>query len=239
MTRLAACAAGVGPVTHAEETTVSERIPDRTADRLPSRLAGLVLGVLLTASSGACTSGPEPDPQPRPSPTDAPSSTPTAGPPSVPMRVKVTRVAGRLSAQRRQALAAQVGRTISAYVDAAFLTGAYPRSSFAGSFVTFTPGAARQARRDQALLTNRPLGPTTRSVRATRRTAYLSVLAPREATAGVTAAVDLVFVVDRGTAAPQRVQVRGRLLLTRDRSGRWKIFGYDVNRSSTPQAGVS
>lgn len=203
------------------------------------RLAGLMVGLLLFGSAAACTTGSD-EQLPRRTTGDSASSAPAAaGPPSVPMRVEITRVAGKLGVAGRHALARQVGRTLSTYVDSAFLSGEYPRSSFAGSFSTFTAGAARQARRDQALLTNQSLGATTRSVRATRRTAYLSVLAPRQVPAGVTAAVHLVFAVDRGTAASQRVEVRGRLLLTRGRSGAWKIFGYDVNRSQTPQRGGS
>jgi hypothetical protein len=202
------------------------------------RAAGLLLGLLLLVTTVGCTGdGPEPE-RPRPSPsTPAPTAAPT--PRSVPWRVQVTHVAGELRAPGRRALAVRVGRTISAYVDAAFLRGDYPRSDFADAFGSFTSGAARLARRDQALLTNRTLGPTTRSVRATRRTAYLSVLAPRRAVAGVTAAVDLVLVVDRGTRADQRVRVQGRLLLTRDTRGRWRIFGYDVRWSQTPAGGAS
>ncbi len=196
-------------------------------------LAALSVGLLL-ASAAACTGGDGPKP-----PADAAASTPPpseapAGPPSVPMRVQVTHVAGRLSPARRTALATAVRRTLTAYVDAAFLAGDYPRSRFAGSFASFTPGAARQARGDLGLLTNQPLGATTRSVRATRRTAYLSVLAPRQHVAGVTAAVDLVFLVDRDRAPDERVAVRGRLLLTRGASGPWRIFGYDVTRSQSP-----
>ncbi len=191
------------------------------------RRIGLLVGVLLLAGTLGCTGGTPQDPDR--SPAAASPSTPT--PSSAPMRVKVTHVAGKLSDQRRRALAVRVGRTISAYADAAFLTGEYPRSRFADSFGSFTPGAARRARGDQALLTNRPLGATTRSVHATRRTAYLSVLAPRQAVAGLTAAVNLVFVVDRGEAADRRVRLKGRLLLTRDKRGAWKIFGYDLSRS--------
>lgn len=197
-------------------------------NRPPAWRAGLMIGTLLLAGTTACTGG---SPQDKDDSSPAAASPSRSAPSSVPMRVKVTHVAGRLSDQRRRALAVRVGRTISAYVDKAFLTGPYPRSEFAGSFASFTPGAARQARGDQALLTNRPLGPTTRSVHASRRTAYLSVLAARQAVAGVTAAVNLVFVVDRGDAAKQRVRLKGRLLLTRDKRGTWKIFGYDLNRS--------
>jgi hypothetical protein len=128
-----------------------------------------------------------------------------------------------------------VGRTLGDYVEGAFLAGAYPRSGFAGSLrSSFTPGAARRARVDVALLTNRTLGATTRWVRAVRRTAYLSVLAPRGIPAGVTAAVDLVLLVDRGDRVAQRVRLRGRLLLTPAGAGRWRIFGYDLTRTQGP-----
>ncbi len=86
------------------------------------------------------------------------------------------------------------------------------------------------------LLTNRELGPSTESVRATRRTAYLSVLAPYKVAAGVTAKVDLVFLVDRGDETAQRVRLAGRLLLTRNKSNGWSIFGYDLHRSETPRS---
>ncbi len=132
----------------------------------------------------------------------------------------MTRVLGTLPASSRPALEANVGKAVSAYVDGAFLSGDYPRSDFGASFSSFTKGAATDARRDQDLLTNHELGPTTESVRATRRTAYLSVLAPHKVAAGVTAKVDLVFVVDRGDQPAQRVRLAGRLLLTRTGDGR-------------------
>lgn len=142
-------------------------------------------------------------------------------------------MAGELPAAARRTVATRVGRTISAYVDAAFLDGDYPRSDFKASFGAFTPGGAGQARADVSLLTNQPLGATTRTVQATRRTAYLSVLAPKGKVAGATAAVDLAFRVDRGSRPGRRVHLKGRLLLTRDRTGSWAIFGYDLDRSAT------
>jgi hypothetical protein len=143
-------------------------------------------------------------------------------------------VSGTLAPADRVTVAANVGRVLRAYVDTAFLRGAYPRKDFTGSFATFTPGAARTARRDLALLTNSRLGPSTESVRAVRRTAYLSVLAPHEVAAGVTANVDLELLVQRTAAPPERLRLKGRLLLTRDQDGGWRIFGYDVSRSDTP-----
>ena len=62
------------------------------------------------------------------------------------------------------------------------------------------------------------------------------MLAPYKVAAGVTAKVDLVFVVDRGDQPAQRVRVAGRLLLTRGSdAGGWSIFGYDLHRSVTPR----
>jgi hypothetical protein len=157
----------------------------------------------------------------------------------VPLRVEVTHVAGVLSRPARRTLEGRVGRAIDRYLEAAFLGGDYPRSDFGTSFRSFTAGAARRAHSDQALLTNRPLGASTRWVRAARRTAYLSVLAPKGRVAGVTAAVDLVLRVDRGDDPAQRVHLRGRLLLTRDHRGAWSIFGYDLSRSTVPVGGRS
>ncbi len=146
-------------------------------------MALAAVAVLLT--TGACTGGS--DPGAKPSPSASPTESGTPVPESAPFTVAVTRVLGTLPAAARPALEANVRRTLTEYVDAAFLTGEYPRSDFSGAFAAFTPGAARDARRDQTLLTNLPLGPTTESVRATRRTAYLSVLAPYKVAAGVTA----------------------------------------------------
>ena len=204
-------------------------------------VAGTALAIALALGATACTGGSEPAAAPA---SDRPSSpsggaSAVAGPPSVPMRTQVTHVAGRLPAKERRGLAARVGRTISAYVDAAFLDGEYPRSRFGASFAAFTPAAARQARGDQPLLTNQPWGPTTRAVRATRRTAYLSVLAPDGRVSGATAAVDLVFRVDRGGRPARKVRLKGRLLLTHDGKGRWAIFGYDLARSGSRVGGAS
>jgi len=196
-----------------------------------SAVATLVAAALV----GGCTGHSEPAAKPSPSSSPTASATPPA-PTSVPLKVVVTRVSGKLPEKSRPALEANVGKAISAYVDGAFLAGDYPRSDFGAAFGAFTSGAAGDARRDADLLTNRELGPSTESVRATRRTAYLSVLAPYKVAAGVTAKVDLVFVVDRGEETAQRVRLAGRLLLTRNKSNGWSIFGYDLHRSQTPRS---
>ena len=200
-----------------------------------SRGIPAVAVLVAAALVGGCTGDPEPAAKPSPSSSPTASATPPA-PASVPLKVVVTRVSGKLPEKSRPALEANVGKAISAYVDGAFLAGEYPRSDFGDAFGAFTSGAAGDARRDADLLTNRELGPSTESVRATRRTAYLSVLAPYKVAAGVTAKVDLVFVVDRGDDTAQRVRLAGRLLLTRNKSNGWSIFGYDLHRSQTPRS---
>jgi hypothetical protein len=137
-----------------------------------------------------------------------------------------------LADRDRVVLADNVGRVVTGYFDDAFLGGDYPRSSFGDAFTTFSSGAARQADADRDLLTNRVLGPTTERIEVRRRTAYLSVLAPYRVAAGVTARVRLSFVAEQADAAAKRVDVWGRLLLTRKQSGGWEIFGYDLQQST-------
>jgi hypothetical protein len=197
-------------------------------------------GLVLVAGATGCTAHRSPVAAPATASTSgSPTPQPTHVPPSAPLRISVTHVAGRLDKPHRVLLARHVGRTISAYVDAAFPGGGYPRSDFSSSFGAFTAGALADARHDQDLLTNRPLGASTTSVRATRRTAYLSVLAPKGRVAGVTAAVDLELLVDRGRRPGWHVHLAGRLLLTPTSPGRWSIFGYDLHRSDTPTRSAS
>jgi hypothetical protein len=146
-------------------------------------------------------------------------------PQSVPLKVVVTRVAGHLGTKARTQLADEVKKTISSYVDAAFLG-----SDSSAAFKTFTPGAAKDAQRDQAVLTGAGLGDAS-SVQAKTLTAYLAVLAPKSKPAGVTARVHFVLEADG-----KRVDYKGRLLLTGGKDG-WQVFGYDVSRSDLPAQG--
>jgi hypothetical protein len=65
------------------------------------------------------------------------------------------------------------------------------------------------------------------AVTASRRMVRVDVLAVRGRAVGMTAR----FVLDLTTTGELRrkVEVRGRLLLTRTDNG-WKVFGYDVNK---------
>ncbi|MDQ3615812.1 MAG: hypothetical protein M3393_04150 [Actinomycetota bacterium] len=150
------------------------------------------------------------------------------------MTVRVTHVSGRFVDSKKASLRRSVGTVVSKYFDAAFLTGDYPRSDFDGAFEPFSKGAAAKARKDRNLLTTARLGPSTEAVAITQKEASLSMLAARGAVAGVTAQIRLVYVVDRGDRDGTRVTISGRLLLTREKSGDWQIFGYDVARSAVP-----
>jgi hypothetical protein len=193
--------------------------------------------LLALAATTACDPE-EPAAGPSPTPPESPSvsegSVATIEPKPAPFRVRVTRVAGHLGAHDRKVLESKVGKVVSGYLDDAFLGGRYPRSGFSDAFDTFSAGAARSARRDRDLLTNRELGPSTSSVVARRRTAYLSVLAPHRIAAGVTALVNLRFLDRRDDDPDQVVTVKGRLMLTRTESGGWKIFGYDLTLAAAP-----
>jgi hypothetical protein len=186
--------------------------------------------VLVLAAAG-CSGADEPSAEE--SPTPSAESTATLEPAPVPARVRVTRVSGRMKQRDQEVLADNVGKVVTRYFDDAFLGGDHPRDSFEDAFATFTRGAAGRASRQQGLLTNRRLAPTTEAVVPRRQTAYLSVLAPHRIAAGVTAKVHLRYLAQRAEDRPDvAVTVKGRLVLTRKGSGGWVIFGYDLTRST-------
>lgn len=191
-----------------------------------------MLCLLLAVTAGACTGDSAPDGKEAPRPDAASKgATTTLEPKPVPAKVRVTRVSGKLRPKAQEVLADNIGKVVTGYFDDAFLGGDYPRSDFDDAFATFTRGAAKQADRNRDLLTNRVLGPTTVQVVPKRQTAYLSVLAPHKVAAGVTARVHLDFIAERGDKPDKRVKVKGRLILTRQKSGGWQIFGFDLSRS--------
>jgi hypothetical protein len=150
-------------------------------------------------------------------------------------KVTVDSVAGivqkarrKLFARHREALRHKVGTAVDAWLDGAFVGVDYPRDSFGAAFTTFTPAAEREARRRQRLMTNWPLRHAIDGVTTVRRNVSLDVLAPGGHAAGVTARVALAFTTSGH--ATKRVTVRGRLLLTRNDKGDWRIFGFDISK---------
>jgi hypothetical protein len=204
----------------------------RPPGTLVRRSAAALTAMLLALSTAACTGDDEPAAEPSPSASTSQGATATLEPRPAPARVRVTRVAGRMRPKDRDVLADNVGKVVTAYFEDAFLGGDQPRTRFDDGFATFTRDAARSARRQQRLTTNAALGPDAEAVVARRQRAFLSVLAPKGVATGVTARVDLAYLVQRSEGADRLVTVRGRLLLTRAPSGGWKIFGYDLTRGA-------
>jgi hypothetical protein len=195
---------------------------------MPRRCAGLALAVLLALTGTACTSGADPSASPeRLSRSDAQAS--LASHPPVPTTTRIHRVYGRLPDARRKAVRLQVGKVVDRWWDAAYLGGAFPRTSFPSAFPGFTAGAEKRARGDKALLTNQTRGPHVDSVSATRKAVSLDILAAGKEARTVTAHVVLRF--DSTGDQAGTTTVRGRLFLTRKR-GAWRIFGYDVAKGS-------
>jgi hypothetical protein len=178
--------------------------------------------VLLALAAGGCsdsTDGPG---------TSAPSSSPSSSAP-VPdeVRTKTTlgTVTGRLA--KRDRVATVAGEVADRWFDAAYVGGDYPRRAFDDAFPGFTPGARAQALGDRALMSNQDIARRIDAVTASRRMVRVDILAVRGRAVGMTAR----FVLDLTTTGELRrkVEVRGRLLLTRTDNG-WKVFGYDVNK---------
>lgn len=192
----------------------------------PPRAAPVVvaaLGLLLPLS--ACTSdGPSPAEPESPAGT-APAQTLRSS--EVDLQTRVTRVAGRLPDKRRTQVADRIGRAVEAHLAAAYLR-AYPMRGPGAAFADFTPGARKQARRDQRLLTGRGLEGA-RSVSVTDAAAYVALLAPRRHLVGATARLEVDLRVETDERA-EKVRVRGRVMLTPTPKG-WRIFGYDLTRS--------
>jgi len=114
---------------------------------------------------------------------------------------------------------------IDPWFDEGFL-GEFPRSDFSPAFATFTKGAAADAQRDLALLSNSGLADQIDTATATNRRVRLDVFAPGGRPRGVTAN----FVLDFDTTGDleEHLRLHGSLYLTRVKHT-WKVFGYDVD----------
>lgn len=181
------------------------------------------LGLLLPLS--ACTSDGSSPAEPEPPAETAPAQTLRSS--EVDLQTRVTRVAGRLPDKRRTQVGDRIGRVVEAHLDAAYLRD-YPVRGPGAAFAGFTPGARKQARGDQRLLTGRGLKGA-RSVSVTDAAAYVALLAPRRHLVGATARLEVDLRVETDAGA-EKVRVRGRMMLTPTPKG-WRIFGYDLSRS--------
>jgi hypothetical protein len=138
-----------------------------------------------------------------------------AAAPRVELRSRVTRIAGHLSAVRRERVARQARATVQDYLEAAFTDSGAP------PFQGFQPGLRKAARADERVLVG------ARHTTLTRARAWFAVAAPHGRPVGVTARLR----VDVASMARHARALTGRLLLTWS-DGRWQVFGYDLARDA-------
>ena len=191
----------------------------------PRARSALVSGValLLLAGAAACDSGDDIGD----SDEGSPSSSHGSDVPEVETVTTIEHGVGLDPAHQARAIE-HVTEAIDPWFDEAFL-GDFPRSDFSAAFATFTKGAAADAQRDLALLSNSGLADQIDTATATNRRVRLDVFAPDGRPRGVTAN----FVLDFDTTGDveQHLRVHGSLYLTRVKHS-WKVFGYDVDEAA-------
>ncbi|KRF30366.1 hypothetical protein [Nocardioides sp. Soil805] len=191
-----------------------------------SPVCAAVLALVLV--TGGCSDDGATD-RPTSGTTETATTTSVSGPAPLTTRAEVATVVGRLPGTRRKAVRQEVTAVLDRWWDTAYVGGAYPRDDF-GSFPGFTPGATRRATYDRDLMSNADIGERVVSVTPLMRKARLDLLAVNQRARSVTARFDLRMRVDLAEeGAPSRLQVRGRVFLTRQPAG-WRVFGYDVTK---------
>lgn len=174
------------------------------------------------------------------------SSSPAAGPTSsaapgatspIATTLKLGRVVGDLKKKyhkrfksHEKSLRKHVGQAVDSWFDGGFVGVTYPRTAFATAFSGFTTEAKHEARAQQKLMTNWSWRRRIDGVHTTKRKVSLDVLAPHGRAAGVTAHVVLKFTTSGHVK--KKVTVTGRLFLTKDAKGTWRIFGYNVSKGA-------
>jgi hypothetical protein len=170
-----------------------------------------------------CSGGSDDKPTAAGTPTAA---TTTAAPAPTSTPATVATLTGRLTADRRDALAASVTQVVDRWLEGAYL-GDFPRTDYTPAFAGFTPGAAAKAKRDIALMSNYEISSEIDEAEATKRTISLDVLSIKQRPVGVTATVDLGFETSGSLAGAH--EVTGTLDLT-PVGNTWKIFGFEISR---------
>lgn len=197
----------------------------------PARRAGVAATVLVVAMSLAACSGDDDDSGDDP-------ETPAGEPPAmvVTSQVAVGEVSGRLPKQKRKATSEDVGKVVTDWIEAAYFDGA-PEVSLGDAFPGFTKGAAALARRDKWLMSNASLGGNVEEVVPVGKVHVdVDMLAVKGRVAGATGRFRVVF--DTVAEKTKRVTVRGRVVLSRNKSGDWLIFAYDAGRWTTARKGA-
>lgn len=190
-----------------------------------------VLVTLGALSAAGCSGGDEPAPgaETTSSPTvelSEPTDAPTL---EVEPVTKSGSIVGRLPKRDRTRVEGAVSDIAVRFLNAAYLAGDYPRADFRDSYPGFTGGAARVARNDLRLLTNKPIGEKVDEITATGIGVKVDLLAVGKRAVASTAHVELAFrTVGK---IKKRFRVQGRLLMTK-KNGSWKIFAYDLSKGA-------
>ncbi len=171
---------------------------------------------------GGCSGGDDKDP------ASSPADTPTA--PPVAVQASLGKVAGKLAPADATAAVDAISPVVDGWFEAAYVGGDYPRTDFEDAFPGFTPGAAKDAIGDQALMSNAGIGADVESVTADTKSLDVDLLAAKKKAAGATARFTLVFTTTG--AAAKKITVKGRLFLTPKPGDAWRVFGYNVTRTA-------
>lgn len=186
----------------------------------------LTLGV--TGCGGSDSSAPQSQSGPTPSTPARTRDGVVLAPDAKPTTFSIGSVAGRLTKHDRSVFRHRVGRVVDSWIEGGFIRGDYPRNRFAQAYAGFTHTAAHDAKQQARLMTNAQLGKKISGVVATTRNVVLDVLAPHGTIAAATARVLLKF--ETSGKVHKKLAVRGRLFLTRNSQGSWKIFGFDISK---------
>ncbi|MXG91722.1 hypothetical protein [Nocardioides flavescens] len=193
---------------------------------LTLRRAVVTGAVLLTVVATGCSGDDEPD---RPGGGDASTGAASGSDTTAPVETVVTlgNLGKGVGDAKRERIKTSLVAALDPWFDGAWL-GEFPRSDYAPAFAAFTPGAARDAQRDLALLSNQAISDRIDTATATRRKVRLDVFSHDGHPRGGTVQFLLDFDTT-GTLAESR-RVTGRLYVTRS-EGQWQVFGYDVDEA--------
>jgi hypothetical protein len=189
----------------------------------------LVLTLSLALGATACTGeGDDPGGPAQPGSSAAATDGASHGVADVATTATIGKVTGRLGHGRREHLKKKVAGVVDRWLDAAYVSGDYPRSGFPDAFPGFTKGAEADARKDLGLMSNAVIGNKVDKVEARNRRLRIDVLAVRRKAVGVTARFVLDF--DMKGKLTRSERVKGQLYMTWHHDRGWKVFGYHVSR---------
>ncbi|MGZ4454731.1 MAG: hypothetical protein ACXVWV_01975 [Nocardioides sp.] len=192
-------------------------------------LRPVVAAALVVALSATACSGDGSDEKPSGG-ASGPSPATSGAAAAMPTDATIGRVTGHLAKKERAHLKQSVTHVVDGWLDAAYVSGDYPRTDFHDAFPGFTDGAKVRAHQDRRLMSNADIGRSIDAVEVTKRRLRIDVLAVRRKPVGVTARVVLDFATSGKVT--KHLEVNGRLFLTRNHDG-WRVFGYDVTKGGT------